>query len=269
LASNFSYNLEFIYTDADVNGSESMIYPYKLHAGTGAGAGWLGPYGSDAAFPFGAYTQDATNNIFTWNGLTNFSDLTGGGGGTPQSMTLLYFNAKTNNEQVDVSWSTASEINNDYFEVQRSVNAKDFETINKITGAGNHNGELNYSSTDESPYSGISYYRLKQVDFDGTTSFSTISAVEINKVNEKTPAGVELYPNPSDGKDMKLLMNGIATTNPIELKIFSSNGAQVFSENLSGNNAIIIPAEKLSNGIYFLQINIDGIISNMKLVVRN
>jgi hypothetical protein len=83
LTSSFNYDVTYTYTDSDVNGSESMIYPYKLHPGTGQGAGWFGPYGSDAAYPFGGYTQDATNNTFTWSGLINFSDLTGGGGGTP------------------------------------------------------------------------------------------------------------------------------------------------------------------------------------------
>ena len=272
LASNFSYNVEFVYNDADVNGSESMIYPYKLHPGTGQGSGWLGPYGSDASFPFGGYTQDATNNIFTWNGLINFSDLTGGGGGTPQPITLLYFDVKANNEQVDVTWSTASEINNDYFEVQRSENGKDFESIDKIAGAGNHNGVLNYSSIDENPNNGISYYRLKQVDFDGTASYSNIKYVEINKANETLPFTIELYPNPSNGKDVKLSMNGITAKNLVQVKLFSSNGSKVFSKNWSGANGskvILIPTENLSNGIYYLQINVDGTISNMKVFVVN
>jgi autotransporter-associated beta strand protein len=259
LTSSFNYDVTYTYTDADVNGSESMIYPYKLHTGNGPGAGWLGPYGSDAAYPYGGYTQDATNNIFTWSGLINFSDLTGGGGGTPQPITLLYFNAKANNEQVDLSWSTISEVNNDYFEVQRSVNGKDFESIDKIAGAGNHKGELNYNSFDENPYNGISYYRLKQVDFDGKTSYSTIKMVEINKGNETLPVSIQLYPNPSKDGSSTIVLDRLPENTIVTVTITDMLGKQAAEDysavSSNGSIKLTLNTESFNAGIYLVRIH--------------
>jgi hypothetical protein len=236
-----------------------MIYPYKLHTGNGPGAGWLGPYGSDAVYPYGGYTQDATNNIFTWSGLINFSDLTGGGGGTPQPITLLYFNAKANNEQVELSWSTISEVNNDYFEVQRSVNGKDFESIDKVDGAGNHKGVLNYSSIDENPYNGISYYRLKQVDFDGKTSYSTIKMVEINKGNETLPVSIQLYPNPSKDGSSSIVLDRLPENTIVTVTITDMLGKRAGEDysavSNNGSIKLTLNTESLNAGIYLVRIH--------------
>ncbi|MBK9423627.1 MAG: hypothetical protein IPN54_05800 [Bacteroidetes bacterium] len=86
---------------------------------------------------------------------------------TPLPVELLYFNAFKYNEQVKVEWVTATEINNDYYIVERSSDGTDFEMVEVVPGAGNSNFLINYFIFDKDPFSGKSYYRLKQVDFDG------------------------------------------------------------------------------------------------------
>lgn len=85
---------------------------------------------------------------------------------------LLSFTAEVDESHVDLKWSTASEINNDYFTIERSKTLEDFEVLFNVQGAGNSNSLLFYNATDADPFSGLSFYRLKQTDFDGSSSFS-------------------------------------------------------------------------------------------------
>jgi hypothetical protein len=94
-------------------------------------------------------------------------------------ITLLSFSAKAEKGKVRTEWITASETNNDYFTIERSKDGRDWEKIGTVDGAGNSTSELTYRFADERPYSGISYYRLRQTDFDGESSLSEVRSVEI------------------------------------------------------------------------------------------
>jgi hypothetical protein len=113
---------------------------------------------------------------------------------TPLPVELLSFNATPAGNRVNVYWSTASEINNDYFIVQRSKNNLQFEDITQVDGAGNSISIKKYSAIDYEPYTDISYYRLKQVDFNGTYQYSNIVAVNFNAEN-----ALDVYPSVSSG----------------------------------------------------------------------
>ena len=97
---------------------------------------------------------------------------------------LLSFTAEPKNAHIELNWFTANEISNDYFDVQRSFDGVNFTSIDKINGAGNSTQVLSYSAVDDAPLTGISYYRLKQTDYDGKTSYSDVEAVEFNNRNE-------------------------------------------------------------------------------------
>ena len=105
---------------------------------------------------------------------------------------LISFEARLNNRQVDLTWQTATEHNNDYFSVERSHDGTSWETIENLQGAGNSTSLLSYQTYDFYPYRGIGYYRLKQVDYDGKTTFSEIQRVY--KTDE-----LMILPNPSSG----------------------------------------------------------------------
>lgn len=100
-----------------------------------------------------------------------------------------------NTDQVKLEWITASESDNDHFDIERSRDGLTWETIAMIPGAGNSSSKLTYQTFDSSPYNGRSYYRLKQIDIDGNVTKSEIRTIEIEK-NGIT----NIYPNPTTGK---------------------------------------------------------------------
>lgn len=109
---------------------------------------------------------------------------------------LLSFEAERNNpSEVQLDWITATELNNAGFEVQRMLdNETEFTTIDWVDGVGNSNDYVNYRFVDPNAYPGVSYYRLRQVDFDGTHSFSEIRAVSGEK--KTVNLNISIYPNP-------------------------------------------------------------------------
>ena len=96
---------------------------------------------------------------------------------SPLPIKLLSFNAHKNDNVVDLTWTTETEVNNNYFTLERSADGFEFSQIAIVPGAGNSTQELNYARTDYNPLPGVSYYRLKQTDYDGHFSYSNTVAV--------------------------------------------------------------------------------------------
>lgn len=145
----------------------------------------------------GNATGSPSGNIVTPANMANFTSFSrftlankvGGSHSLP--MTLINFDAKPNDKrQVELIWSTASEANVSHFELERSSNAADFTKIAQKAAAGNSNSTNNYFDLDPNPLMGISYYRLKSVDINGSFQYSNIVRVYI-----ETPKGI-LFPNP-------------------------------------------------------------------------
>lgn len=114
----------------------------------------------------------------------------------PLPIRLLSFGAEPiNEEHVACTWTTASEQQNDYFTVERSKDGHLFEDVGSVDGAGNSNSTLHYGLNDLRPFSGLSYYRLRQTDFDGTTTWSHAVPVVLSP-----PVQITVYPNPNDGR---------------------------------------------------------------------
>lgn len=120
-------------------------------------------------------------------------------------VTLKDFYASAEDKQVTLVWSTMAEINNKQFEVERSTNGYDFTTVTIVAGAGNTNSQKNYTATDFSPPSGTSYYRLKQVDYDGTPAYSNL--VSVNVEIAATGCKLKTVPNPCIGRCSFVLEN--------------------------------------------------------------
>ncbi|HYV92488.1 MAG TPA: T9SS type A sorting domain-containing protein [Chitinophagales bacterium] len=95
---------------------------------------------------------------------------------------LENFSAMPDHDHVNLAWTTASEFNNDYFDVQRSQDGEHYETVTPVKGAGYSQSPINYAARDEFPMEGRSYYRLKQISFDSTFSYSDVVLVNMNEV---------------------------------------------------------------------------------------
>jgi len=113
-------------------------------------------------------------------------------GGLP--IELVLFEAENERDYVQTNWETASEINNDFFTVEHSEDTQNWKEVGVVAGAGNSTETHNYSLKDLNPYSGISYYRLKQTDLDGTESYSEIRSVSRGIGSN---SDIHLYPNPT------------------------------------------------------------------------
>jgi len=151
----------------------------------------------------GSGDVDGTGSLCNSDGVT---DPTGGsksvscpicGDAGSLPVELVEFNAEYNGNGVDIKWVTLTEINNEKFEVMKSDDGINFTVISTVDGAGNSNTPVNYSVTDENPGSGIVYYKLNQIDFDGQSHSSPIIKVEI----EKHSFTVDIYPNPVNSRE--------------------------------------------------------------------
>lgn len=117
------------------------------------------------------------------SGMTGFSTFTisgSSGSGSALPIELIYFNATPNQKLVDLTWATASELNNDFFTVERSQDGNTWEVVATVNGQGTTTQRTDYSDVDSRPFSGLSYYRLKQTDYDGKFSYSQIKSVFVN-----------------------------------------------------------------------------------------
>lgn len=162
------------------------------------------------------------------------------------------FTARAINDQVRLSWTTQTETNNHGFDIQRSTNGNNWETIGfQEAGEAGHT-QQNYQFVDLNPSSGKLYYRLKQWDEDGTFNFS-----EVRTLSLKGDPYLRIFPNPllSDQLQVEFIIDH---TSSGTIKIFNHLGQEVFymvPELTKGKNMLSIDIDHLPKGSYFLQIN--------------
>lgn len=181
---------------------------------------------------------------------------------TPLPIELLSFNAKMFNKNVLLKWVTATEINNNYFEIEHSSNAKDWKTFGKVEGAGNSAIQISYNFIHSNPINGVNYYRLKQTDFDGSYSYSDIQAIE----KEKDNLNIVVFPNPAD----EILTIG-NTDSFTQIQLFTINGKSINAVIEIKQSQIEINTSNLDNGTYLIRIsdNYNGIVETKKLVIQH
>jgi endonuclease I len=172
---------------------------------------------------------------------------------------LVLFEAQLKNGRVELKWITASETNNDYFSIERSKDGLDWDVILTMSGAGNSSSMTTYTSLDSSPLNGLSYYRLKQTDYDGQFTYSSIKAIDYQPFNSSQ---VKLFPNPTTGK-IEL------TGDPSELSVLSvvdmqgKDVTQSISIYRTGDSRVVLDLEVLKSGQYII-----GTMTEHKRVIK-
>lgn len=168
--------------------------------------------------------------------------------GDPLPLTLLYFKAIANkNRTVTLQWTTISEINTDYFTVERSQDAIHFSRLNDVDAKGNSNTKEDYSTLDTHPYVGVSYYRLKETDQDGKVTYSTIQKIYFDSVMSSIVA----VPNPADDY-LQILIRGVETEG-LRYRLMDAVGRQVQEGVLTGGTTNI-DISNLTAASYILQV---------------
>lgn len=241
----------------------------------GGGGGGQGVLIFTKSFP------DINSNITTLygNGGSNNTPATtyAQGGGGPNNagvfgsgilpIELLSFDAIQSGNIVETFWTTASEFNNDYFTLERSENGTDFKKVAIIDGAGSSNNTIEYFETDYHPYKGISYYRLKQTDFNGKNTFSQI--VMVNYLFNKN--SIRIYPNPSNGDDLKISFEDLENSEVLVV-LRDITGKEYYSKLLIilENSEVIgiDPESKLAAGTYIITATSNNLLYSHKLIVK-
>jgi hypothetical protein len=175
-------------------------------------------------------------------------------GCTPLPIELLNFDAQLKaNGEVELIWQTASEVNNDFFTIEKSIDGISWNEMRQVDGAGNSTAILNYITLDEHPYADVTYYRLKQTDFDGHFSYSVIKA--ITTVEKNMP--FLIYPNPAQDQ---ITING-NQSELCQLKIYNVLGQDVTDQTRELKNdetTRTIEVKNLNAGIYYIHLETAG-----------
>lgn len=162
---------------------------------------------------------------------------------------LSSFDVTEENDAVRLDWETATEMNNDYFTIERSVDGVHFEKVMDVKGAGTSSENIIYREYDKHPFDGVSYYRLKQTDFNGSFSYSRIISVDF-RFRDLT-----IQPNPVlNNAEIGFLCNA---PGQVDLRIYNSVGQEVHYKKLTcsnGMNSVKLDMAELGKGIYFVRV---------------
>ncbi len=183
----------------------------------------------------------------------------------PLPVSLIDFSANCHNEMVKIQWSTASETNNDFFTIERSLDGIQWISIATIPGAGNSNQIHNYSYTDENTVDYNVYYRLKQTDFDGNVK--SFAPVTVNCASQSDLL-VNVFPNPF--KDEVTLSIGNLNFTGAQLNVFDIVGNKIAERTFNDiqNHALQTTFDLggLAGGMYFVEVRAAGFSKYIKIV---
>ncbi len=171
----------------------------------------------------------------------------------PLPVDLLLFDGWNEGEKNKLVWQTASEENNAEFVIERSVDGIHFTAIGTVSGNGTTEGVVNYSTYDVDPLNGINYYRLKQIDYDGTYTYSNIISIENSEGTE-----IALYPNPANN-EVTLSINTAKGVLAYELldvlgRVYKSGEAGL----QDGVNDVVLDISDVTSGVYFLRTTVNS-----------
>ncbi len=252
---NLNAAFRFSYFDSELNGHlENELEFYK----------WIN-LGAGYWYNMGTTSRDGASNYVELTGIESFSPWTLASTSTPLPIELEHFTAVKDNSQVKVNWATLSEINNHYFTVERSLNAIDFNPIGMIESIGEGYNLNEYEFYDSSPLEGESYYRLKQTDFDGTSTYSKVAIISFDHVQEEV---FVITNNPNADQNIEILIRSEIKKGD-QVLVYDALGRLAFSNSLkiSDQYLKIDLSKQFYPGIYIILYSSDSILENKKALL--
>jgi hypothetical protein len=249
-------------------GSDSLF----ISVSTDKGATWTRLAGFDrirAGFNAPAYAKDSVD-LSAYAGQTIHLGLEGVGNygnvfgidditinaNLPLPISLTAFSGTREGSKNILSWSTSTEVNNKGFELQRSINGKDFSAISFVSSKATNGASstvINYSFTDEKPFSSTNYYRLRQIDNDGKATLSNVVVLKSNLIKAEIS---RVFPNPVQDK-LNIVLNTIGAEK-LTLSITDLAGRIISTksfETVQGDNNISFNTASLAKGTYLVKVN--------------
>ncbi|MBI2271871.1 MAG: T9SS type A sorting domain-containing protein [Bacteroidetes bacterium] len=239
-------------------------------------AKWDGTKWKDLGF-LNTTGTTTSGNLQTSAVVTSFSpftlatDSSGGFYENPLPIELINFTAKAvDNKYTQLEWTTSTETNNDYFTVERSRDGiHNFEQVATVKGAGNSSKLLTYSTQDLNPLNGLSYYRLKQTDFDGKYTYSRLESVVFSDLQE----AFYIFPNPATPDNPAQLHPTTSENVEVLVVVYDISGKQYFSKIVitqnSGENVFALDLNQtLAKGVYYIIATTNDTIYKKKLVIQ-
>lgn len=206
-----------------------------------------------------------TTNTATTPGPVTSSKITSssaipGTGVIVMPVKLLSFSGIASGRDVELNWVTATEVNNRYFTVQRSADGITFDSVGTVEGSGNSVKQIKYAYTDSDVPGTAAYYRLKQTDYDGTTSLSKIIYVILQERSEDET--VSIYPNPASDQ-VTIKADGLT-----EVRIVNQQGAVLYSRSVTDAEHTV-DVSTIANGMYLVEVVARGKKTVKKLVIKH
>jgi hypothetical protein len=179
---------------------------------------------------------------------------------------LSRFTANRIGQDVRLDWTTAQEMNSSLFNIEKSGNGQNWETIGTVAASGNSNSEINYYYTDRNPAGDVLFYRLKEKDIDGKYKYSSIT-----KISSASMLNIQVYPNPfTDNITLILHSNTEQLVNVVLTDITGKQVKAIQSRLFTGNNNILLSRlDDLPTGIYYLEIrNNEGLLLDKSKIIK-
>ncbi len=266
--SSGSYDI-YLYTGNISGLNDNEFAVVKRPTGSPDGTSWT--TGGGTINTAGGDGRKVSDGYALRMGLTSFSEFGIGSteSGNPLPVQLVSFTAKLNRQgTVDLKWVTTTEINNDFFSIERSVDGINFEEILQVKGAGNTSRTLAYTAIDGKPLTGISYYRLKQTDFDGAFEYFNIVSVNNSGITPAANRNWNVFPNPLQAGGL-MTVSSEGENAKVRVAIFDTNSGKLITEKISETSTVAVElSNDLKPGIYIMNITEGEKTTSKRIIIQ-